>query len=89
MADPKGLSVAEKRKRWNCYDETDRQERPANCQNCRKEAKLDGHHISYDMPHLVVWLCRSCHLKLDQRSAGRNWERDTRGRFVRIRRGVK
>ncbi len=34
------------------------------CQSCGKAKKVDGHHPDYNMPLAVLWLCRSCHMKL-------------------------
>lgn len=33
------------------------------CQICGKECKTEGHHVDYDRPLDVVWLCRNCHVK--------------------------
>lgn len=35
--------------------------RPKNCSQCNKECKPDGHHIDYNKPLDVVWICRACH----------------------------
>jgi len=36
--------------------------RPSNCQDCSKKCKPQGHHhLGYDNPLEVVWLCQSCH----------------------------
>ncbi len=38
--------------------------KPKKCISCGKVKKLEGHHIDYDKPLEVLWLCRSCHCKL-------------------------
>lgn len=36
--------------------------RPTECEDCGKECKPQGHHhLGYDKPLEVVWLCQSCH----------------------------
>ncbi len=35
--------------------------RPNKCDQCFKKCKPDGHHIDYNKPLEVVWLCRQCH----------------------------
>jgi hypothetical protein len=37
--------------------------KPIRCAYCFRIIKLDGHHISYDVPLDLVWYCRRCHLK--------------------------
>jgi hypothetical protein len=37
--------------------------RPANCEECGKKTKIDAHHhMGYDRPLDVLWLCRQCHV---------------------------
>jgi len=38
-------------------------DRPGQCQHCAKPSKTDGHHPDYSKPELIVFLCRSCHMK--------------------------
>ena len=38
-------------------------DRPGQCQHCAKPGKTDGHHPDYSKPDLIVFLCRSCHMK--------------------------
>lgn len=33
------------------------------CWCCGSTRNIEGHHVHYDMPLDVVWLCRSCHCK--------------------------
>ena len=33
------------------------------CEFCGEE-KSEGHHINYDWPLTVIWVCRKCHCKL-------------------------
>lgn len=38
---------------------------PKSCENCSKEGKrLIGHHEDYNKPLEVIWLCKSCHMRL-------------------------
>ena len=38
--------------------------RPSVCSNCFNEGRIDAHHPDYSKPLEVIWLCRSCHIKL-------------------------
>lgn len=40
--------------------------RPSQCSSCGKECRPDGHHPDYSKPLEVVWLCRSCHVLVEQ-----------------------
>lgn len=33
------------------------------CWHCGATEQIEGHHVHYDLPLDVVWLCRSCHCK--------------------------
>jgi hypothetical protein len=35
--------------------------RSPHCQICGRECKTFGHHVDYDRPLDVIWLCSSCH----------------------------
>lgn len=35
--------------------------RPAVCQDCGKEGRVDGHHPDYSKPLEITWLCKRCH----------------------------
>lgn len=35
--------------------------KPSLCQSCRTEAELEAHHVDYDQPLAVNWLCEECH----------------------------
>lgn len=37
---------------------------PDNCQNCGVKSKLHAHHIDYNKPTTVVFLCPACHGKV-------------------------
>jgi hypothetical protein len=37
--------------------------KPTACEWCGKVARLDSHHPDYSQPDLIVWLCRSDHMK--------------------------
>jgi hypothetical protein len=41
------------------------------CWHCGSPDRVEGHHVSYDMPLAVVWLCRSCHCKVHRNHAAR------------------
>lgn len=34
---------------------------PGYCEDCHGPGPLHGHHVDYDAPLDVVWLCRTCH----------------------------
>lgn len=35
--------------------------RPNNCITCHIECKPDAHHVDYNSPDVIQWLCQSCH----------------------------
>ena len=37
--------------------------RPEHCTKCGKEGKPEAHHVDYDKPLEVQWLCTNCHVK--------------------------
>lgn len=37
--------------------------KPMLCQDCGSRPPCDKHHPDYDRPTVIVWLCRSCHMK--------------------------
>jgi hypothetical protein len=41
-------------------------QRPDACSECKIFCKPDAHHQDYNKPLEVVWLCKSCHLKVHQ-----------------------
>jgi hypothetical protein len=43
--------------------------KPCRCSFCGREAQLYGHHIDYDEPLNVVWLCRQCHRRIHVKNA--------------------
>lgn len=43
--------------------------RPSRCQYCGQPARTDGHHPDYRRPDLIVFLCRSCHMKAHHNKA--------------------
>lgn len=42
--------------------------RPKNCSECKKICKPDGHHLDYDRPLDVMWICRACHSRKSPRT---------------------
>ncbi len=38
--------------------------KPSICEMCKESRKCEGHHLNYDKPLLVIWLCKECHLKI-------------------------
>ncbi len=40
-----------------------RVQKPDGCWHCGSATNVEGHHVHYDWPLDVVWLCRSCHVK--------------------------
>jgi len=41
--------------------------KPIKCSKCKRKTKLQGHHLDYNKPFDVIWLCASCH-KLEHNS---------------------
>ena len=39
------------------------------CEHCGNPERVVGHHVAYDLPLLVTWLCQGCHVQL-HREAG-------------------
>ena len=37
--------------------------KPNQCEDCRKDKKLEGHHSDYSKYLEVIWLCKLCHAK--------------------------
>lgn len=52
---------------WAIY--TGKIKKPNNCEICKKESKVEGHHEDYSKPLNVKWLCFSCHQIVDGRIA--------------------
>jgi hypothetical protein len=44
--------------------------RPSNCEKCGVECSPEGHHIDYDKPLEVIWLCKSCHENIHHSNEG-------------------
>ncbi len=38
--------------------------KPDRCSKCDKNIKIEKHHPDYSKPLEVIWLCRSCHIKI-------------------------
>lgn len=41
--------------------------KPSNCEACLSQLNLQAHHEDYKDPLRVIWLCRSCHYKLNSK----------------------
>ena len=37
---------------------------PKICSNCKSHGDIGAHHLNYNRPNEVMWLCRYCHQKL-------------------------
>ncbi len=37
--------------------------RPNQCSECKKNCTLEAHHVDYNKPLDIIWLCRLCHAK--------------------------
>jgi hypothetical protein len=42
--------------------------KPTQCEKCKKETKTEAHHEDYELPHIVVWLCKSCHMGIHRKN---------------------
>lgn len=42
--------------------------RPDKCSECGKSCKPDGHHVDYNQPLDVIWICRACHARKSPRT---------------------
>jgi len=42
--------------------------KPKKCEYCFEEKELHAHHIDYDRPLIVFWLCAKCHKEIHRRS---------------------
>lgn len=40
--------------------------RPSACSECGKKCRPDAHHPDHSKPLEVIWLCRSCHVLVEQ-----------------------
>jgi hypothetical protein len=38
--------------------------KPIYCQICDKIKELFSHHLDYNQPYLIIWICKSCHNKI-------------------------
>src|SRR6266496_2941315 len=39
--------------------------RPERCQKCNVKCHTQAHHVDYEFPLWVSWLCQKCHTKAD------------------------
>lgn len=52
-------------KDWiKCAIKSNKIMRPNYCSNCKYICVPDAHHPDYNKPNEVIWLCKSCHMKL-------------------------
>lgn len=42
-------------------------EKRIRCQCCNKKSRLEAHHADYSKPLDVIWVCKSCHIKIHKR----------------------
>lgn len=50
---------------------------PGVCETCGTDKRIEAHHLDYDDPLNVIWLCNECHRELHQK------EREQSKRFIR------
>jgi hypothetical protein len=43
-----------------------RMTRPSTCSWCGSAGRIEGAHVDYADPYLVVWLCPKCHREMDK-----------------------
>ena len=79
------LPPTERQKRIRAYNTIKRHMVPKErCEVCGEVKRLDAHHpLGYDFPKVALWVCRSCHFKLDKRHEKRL--RDKHGKFASYR----
>lgn len=41
--------------------------RATRCSNCFQGGRINGHHPDYRQPHVIIWLCQSCHSSAHRR----------------------
>lgn len=61
---PHKVAAQEKVKEAVAYG---RLQRPSECEGCGKEKTLQAHHYDYSKQLDVVWLCKRCHVKADNK----------------------
>ena len=56
------------KRRGRCHRAAKRHHRkaPEACQMCGLTKRLERHHPDYDLPLLIVWLCKPCHCVADK-----------------------
>lgn len=64
---PRGCIKRNARQRVRDHVLAGKMVKPAECEHCSAGGKLEAHHHDYSKPLEVVWLCKPCHVKADEK----------------------
>lgn len=51
----------------NSYVQSGKLNKPLKCESCGAEGYVEAHHSDYSKPLDVMWVCKKCHRKLDDK----------------------